>query len=163
HIDAEGFLPRDAQFTIPFDARTVGAPAPLAGVTIVRLSTTAGLSVGQCVVLGQGEREEFLTVGVLGPGPNQITLLEPLKFGHPVGDPATPATAPAARIALHRNPVGLRGRVVRVPAIGGATVPVGNASVTLADFWRTRQDVRSSPIVGGLPVGAMKGAAPNTF
>lgn len=163
HIDAEGFLPRDVQFTVPFDPRTVAAPAPAANATVVKLSTTVDLSVGQRVVVGAGVREEFVTVGALGPGVNQITLLDPLKFGHPVGDPAIPATRPGTRVALHRNPVALCGRVVRVPAIGGSPTPVLNASVTLADFWLTLQDVRTSAVVAGVPVGAMTGAGPNTF
>jgi hypothetical protein len=163
HIHADGFILRDVQFTVPFDVRTIAAPAPAATATVVTLSTTVDLNVGQWAVLGAGVREEFVIIGALGPGANQITLLEPLKFGHPIGDPAIPATRPAARIELHRKPVGLRGRVVRVAAAGGPPTPVPNATVTLADFWRTRQDVRTSAIVGGVPVGAMRGPAPNMF
>jgi hypothetical protein len=162
-IDAEGFLPRDAGFTVPFDPRTIAAPAPIAAATVVTLSTTVDLVAGQLIVLGQGASQEIGTITALGPGVNQITLRDRLAFGHAAGEAAIPATRPAARIPLHRAPVALRGRVVRDPGGGAPLAAVSNATITLADFWRTREDVRTSPIVGGVPVGAMTGPGPNTF
>jgi hypothetical protein len=38
-----------------------------------------------------------------------------------------------------------------------------NASITLADFWRTHRAIRNRSIVGGVPVGDMTGPAPRRF
>jgi hypothetical protein len=162
-VTAAGFLPGMVDFTIPFDVRGVAAPALVAGDTVVTLTSTAGLTVGQILVLGSSSNEDSTSVLALGPGANQITLSGPLAFGHPIGDLAIPAIVRPVRIALHREPVVLRGRVVRVSPGGAPPTPVPNAAITLADFWRTETDVRQRPIVLGVPVGAMTGPAPNLF
>ncbi len=163
NVTAEGFLPTVVDFTIPFDARSVAAPARAADATVVTLTSTAGLAAGQSLVLGSGSNEEFVTIQALGPGGNDITLSDPLVFGHPVNDLVTPAIARPARVALHRTPIVLRGRVVRVPTGGLPPAPVPNASIMLADFWLTERDVRQQAIIGGVPVGAMTGPGPNLF
>jgi len=162
HLAARGFLPRTADFAIPFDVRSVAAPAPV-GATVVTLSSSAGLATNQMLVLGIGLDQEFARIELIGPGANQVTLAEPLRFAHALNDSVVPATGPATQIVMHREPVAFRGRVVRINAAGGPGTPVPNATITLADFWRTQFDVRNRPVVGNVPIGEMTGPAPNTF
>ena len=162
-VTAGGYLPRAIAFTIPFDNRTLAAPAPVAGDTVVTLSSALKLAIGQVLVIGSASGQEFARVNVLGPGVNQVTLAEPLRFAHAVNEPMMPATLASTIVALHRMPVAFRGRVVRIGPAGSPTSPVAGATVTLADFWRTQRAVRTRPIIANLPVGDMTVAGPKTF
>jgi hypothetical protein len=163
HITAEGYLANASDLTIPFDVRSVAAPAPPASAVVMTLSSTVGLSAGQELVVGAGIAEEFVRIAALGPGANDVTLIDPLEFGHSVGDDVVPATAPATIIAMRREPVAFKGRVMRTGVAGAPPTLVANASVALADFWSTQRDVRTRPMIAGVPVGEMTKAAPNTF
>lgn len=162
-VTADGYLPRTIVFTIPFDDRALAAPAPVAGDTVVTLSSALQLTVGQMLVIGPASGQEFAGVKVLGPGVNQVTLSEPLRFAHAVNEPVMPATRASTIVALHRTPVAFRGRVVRNGPAGSPKSPVPNATIALADFWRTQRAVRTRPVIAGVPVGDMTTAGPKTF
>lgn len=162
-VTADGYLPRAIAFTIPFDNRAIAAPAPASADTVVTLSSALQIAVGQMLVIGSASGQEFARVSALGPGVNQVTFGEPLRFGHAVNEPVMPATQASTIVALHRRPVAFRGRVVRIGPAGAPTSPVAGATVKLADFWRTQRAVRTRPIIASVPVGDMTVAGPKTF
>ena len=133
HITADGFLPLTLDFSMAFDQRAI-LSALAAGANVVTLTSAVGLLPGQTVALGAAAHEELSRIQALGPAANQVTLADALTRAHPAGDVFIPLMPPATVIAMRREPVSLRGRVVRPGPSGAPPIPVANAKVALADY-----------------------------
>jgi hypothetical protein len=144
-IEADRYLAFTQVITVPTYQRTVAAPAPAIGATVLTLNSSIGLFSGQLLLIGPaGPDQESLTIANSGPGANQVTLAAPLAKAHPVGaavaaDEFVPVAVPDA--LMHRLPVVVRGRAVQRNATGIGTTPVANASIAVQGLWRTARDV----------------------
>lgn len=133
-ITAPGYLDTKVQATISNLQRTLTAVAPASSTTLI-LSNIAGLRIDQLLLLGpDAERARIAT---LGPG-SQVELTAALRATHGVGativaDEFTPVDL--GTIALHRAPLVITGRTVKVDALTGTTVPVASAQVSITQTW----------------------------
>lgn len=143
-VRAPGYIPRRASVVVPNDQRSIAAPAPAALATVLTLNDRSRLSPGETLLVGPaGPNLVAVRIRALGPGANQVTFAPPLPAGpaFAVGDPVVPvvpddfAPANAGDLALHREPVVLTGRTVRVTAAG--TTILAGAAVRITGFWRT--------------------------
>ena len=85
-IEAEGCLRAEVAVVVPTAQRTLIAPAPTLGGTVIALNSVAGLSPGQLLAIGPPNGEERARVHHLGPGPQQVTLTGGLGRPHGIGD-----------------------------------------------------------------------------
>jgi hypothetical protein len=141
-IRAAGYLPRQMAVAIAHDQRTMGAPAPALHDTVLTLNDTARLRSGEFLLVGPvGPNLDIVRIGRLGPGPQQVTLMEELAHGHVLGEPVVPVIPDdftpidLGALAMRREPVVIQGRTVR--ASGGTTVPLAGATVRVIGIWRT--------------------------
>jgi hypothetical protein len=131
---ASGYLDTQAKVTISNLQRTLIALAPTGGTTL-QLNSNAGLHLDQLLLIGPDA--ERATIASLGPG-NQAQLTAGLRGTHGfgsivVGDEFTPVDL--GTIALHRAPMVIAGRTVKIDATTGATVPVSSAQVSITKTW----------------------------
>lgn len=146
-IEAQGYLPYRHRFTINFDQRTIGAPAPLAGDSSFKLNSVNGLMPGDTLLLGPaGANREYAQIATINAATNEVTVDGRLQHGHGTGVFVYPdnfETAPIVHLRLRRMPVVINGRVVRRNTSLNSTAPVAGAAIAVTDFWRTQQAVRT--------------------
>ncbi|MGE5097192.1 MAG: hypothetical protein ACM3SO_18805 [Betaproteobacteria bacterium] len=145
-VRAEGYAPLDIELNVPSAQRTIAAPAPVAGATVLTLNDTTALEAGQLLLIGPANAPaERRRVDNLGPGAQQVTLASGLANARAVGDPVVAdAWTPVdlGVLGLRREPVVIRGRAVRRDASAGIDVPVAGATIAVTDFWWTLGAVR---------------------
>jgi hypothetical protein len=145
-VEADGYLPYVHRFTLNYDQRTIVAPAPGAGASLLTLNHTNNLVAGQVLLIGPVAGQEYARIANLGPGANQVTLTSGLRDAHNVGDAVFPDgfdPGPITVLRMHRWPLILRGRVARRNTATGQSTAAAGATVTVTDFWRTRNAVRT--------------------
>ena len=159
-ITTARFAPRRLAVAFACGLRRLASPATTATLT---LDSSAGLLAGQRLLAGSadGSRAEFGVIAAIGPGANEVTLLQPLAFPYPAGSPVQPLPADQA-IQLRRRPVSLFGRILK--RTGAVTAPLAGASVRVSKIWRTIPPagvtaVAELPVPGG-PVPATPWDAP---
>lgn len=145
-IAAPGYAALDMTIAVSTNQRTIAAPAPAAGDTVVTLNNVGNLHAGQMLLLGPAANAERRTIVNLGPGAQQVTLDSGLIAARAVNDPVvadawTPIDLGA--IDLRRQPIVLRGRAVRRNALTNVDVPVANATIAVTDFWWTLSAFRA--------------------
>ena len=134
NITANGYLDTTTQAKISNLQRTLTALAA-AGNTTLHLNSNAGLRVDQLLLVGP--TAERVTIASLGPG-NQVQITAGLRVtlgaaSIVVADEFVPTDL--GTIALHRAPVVIAGRTVKVDATTGAMVPVAGAQVSITKTW----------------------------
>lgn len=138
-VQAEGYLPRRGALIVTNGRRTLAPPAPVAGDSTITLSSSAGLSIGQTLLVGPaGPNQDTVVTLSFGPGANQVTVTPTLSHPHAATDPVVPSDFTPVilgDLAMHREPVVIRGRTVK--ANGNTTAPVPGASVKVTGIWRT--------------------------
>lgn len=93
---ATGYISRTVAVTIPNDQRLTVNPLPQAGDRIMSLNNTANFIIGETLMVGNpvtnpGSRFEQVRIAALGPGPNQVTIRNPLAQNHNVApEPVVP-------------------------------------------------------------------------
>lgn len=145
-VRVPGYIPCRVTALIPNDQRTIAAPAPAINDTVMTLNDTARLGVGEFLLVNApGPAIVLAKIRALGPNPNQVTFVPAVTattvpaFGaNNVVVPVVPVNfAPTnpGNVMLHRRPVIIRGRVVRVA--GSTVTQVSGAVITITGIWRT--------------------------
>lgn len=159
-LTAPSFMDRDLTVTFNCQQRSLAADASGAVIT---LSSTAGLSAGQRLLLStpDGSRVEFGTIQLLGPGANQVTLAQSLDSSYPATGGVQPLP-PDLNVELHRVPTWISGRILK--RVGAVITPLALANVRLSKVWRRLPAASSTvppdpPVTGG-PIPALPWPAP---
>lgn len=139
-IQAQGYIPRQVTAVIPNDQRTIVGPPPALNDTVITLNDTARLNAGEFLLIGPPVPTwSMVKIRSLGPAPNQVIFAPALPRSYSIGDPVVPVVpsnfAPTrlGDVTLHRQPVVIRGRVVRVSS--GIT-PLAGATIRVTGIWR---------------------------
>ncbi|HZM46005.1 MAG TPA: hypothetical protein VFC14_14315 [Burkholderiales bacterium] len=145
-VEADSYLTCVHRFTLNYAQRHIAVPAPAPGATALTLDNANNLVAGQALLIGPVAGQEYVRIANLGPGANQVTLAAGLSNPHNVGDPVFPDgfdPGPTTVLRMHRRPVTIRGRVVRRDTATGLSTPAAGATITVTDFWRTQNAVRT--------------------
>jgi hypothetical protein len=145
-VNAAGYAPLDLTVDVPSRQRSIIAPAPASGDTVVALNDISLLEAGQMLLLGPASKTERRFITNLGPGAQQVTLDSGLVQARAVADPVVAdAWTPIdlGVLGLRRNPVTIHGRAARRDALTNVDIPVANATIAVTDFWWTLGAVRT--------------------
>ncbi|HUJ56263.1 MAG TPA: hypothetical protein VLW49_09785 [Gaiellaceae bacterium] len=126
---------------------TVVAPGALANATVVPMSSTFGLEVGDVVAIGSGPNQD--SGKIIAVGPTSITLDTPLSHNHGPGDPVT--TTPIRYVDLElAQDACAAGRVQRFGVASAPSLTTGSApyATGLSSKGRLITSVRSARFYG---------------
>jgi hypothetical protein len=151
-IRAARFTHRQLSVSFACSLRTLSVAA---STDVLTLDSSADLLVGQRVLIStaDGARVEYGTIGVLGPGANQVTLERLVNSPYPAGSRLQPLPADQS-IELHREPIIIAGRILK--KTGAKNLPLAGADVRVSKIWRQVPPAGvivdpEPPVAGGVP------------